>query len=99
VGNFDRGINGSNINTVIQNYNSTVAGQATPAGQVLIQNGLFTLGQLQQMGDGVAPHVCLAPPAVDPVCGAPSSPGNQVNLSWLKAFDTKFTWSHTFKER
>jgi len=100
VGNFDRGISASNINTVIQNYNNTVAGQATPAGQMLIQNGLFTLAQLQQMGDGVAPHVCLAPPMADPACpGSPNGPGNQVNLSWLRAFDTKLTWNHTFKER
>jgi hypothetical protein len=101
VGNFDRGINAADINKAITNYNNTVAGQATPAGQVLIQNGLFTLAQLQQMGDGVAPHVCLAPPAVDPnpICTAPTYPGGQVNLSWLRAFDLKFAWSHTFKER
>ncbi len=86
IGNFDRGINASNINKIISNYNTTIAGQATPAGQVLINNGLFTLKQLQQMGDGVAPTIPLAPPG-------------QVNLAWLKAFDMKFTWNHTFRER
>ena len=101
VGNFDRGINGASINRVIQNYDNTVAGQATPAGQVLIQNGLFTLAQLQQMGDGVAPYVCQAPPVVDtnPSCAPPNYAGNQVNLSWLKALDLKLTWNHTFKEK
>lgn len=82
VGNFDRGINASNINKTIANYNATLANQATPAGQVLIQNGLFTLAQLQALG-GVAPTLPLAPPG-------------QVNLAWLKAFDLKFSWSHTF---
>jgi hypothetical protein len=86
VGNFDRGINTSNINAAITHYNNTYAGQATPAGQVLIQNGLFTLGQLQQMGDGVAPTIPLAPPG-------------QVNLAWLRAFDMKLTWTHAFGER
>jgi hypothetical protein len=86
VGNFDRGINAGNINTVINNYNSTIAGQATPAGQVLINNGLFTLGQLQQMKDGVAPMVPLAP-------------AGQQNLSWLRAFDMKLSWNRTFFER
>jgi Carboxypeptidase regulatory-like domain len=86
VGSFGRGINASNINTTITNYNNTIAGQATPAGQVLIQNGLFTLAQLQKMGDGVAPTLPLAPPG-------------QVNLAWMRAFDTKLSWSHTFYER
>ena len=85
VGNFDRGIDASNINKVISNYNTNVAGQATPAGQVLIQNNLMTLSDLVALG-GVAPTVPLAP-------------ADQVNYSWLKAFDTTIAWSHTFFER
>jgi hypothetical protein len=86
VGNFGRGIDASNINATITKYNSTVAGQATPAGQVLIQNGLFTLAQLQLMRDGVAPTLSLAPPG-------------QVDLAWLRALDMKLSWAHTFRER
>ncbi len=95
VGNFGRGINASNLNTVINNYNNTYAGQPTPAGQVLIQNNLFTLQQLQTIGattlgqpfgDGVAPML-------------PNAPPGQVNLAWLRAFDLKFSWKHTFLER
>src|SRR5208282_3596341 len=60
-----------------------------------IQNGLFTLNQLQTIGastlgtpfgDGVAPAV-------------PNAPPGQVNLAWLRAFDLKFAWKHTFWER
>jgi hypothetical protein len=84
-GQFDRGINASNINQVINNYNSKVAGQATPAGQVLISNGLMTLSQLQALG-GVPPTV-------------PTAPANQVDFSWLRALDMKVAWRHTFRER
>jgi len=98
VGSFARGIDASNINSLIANYNSTYASQPTPAGQLLIQNGLLTLQQLQALG-AVAPHVCLAPPAVDPMCAPPSGPGKQVNLSWLRAFDLKVSWSHTIREK
>ncbi|MHB8215145.1 MAG: TonB-dependent receptor [Candidatus Sulfotelmatobacter sp.] len=85
VGNFDRGIDASSINKVISNYNSNVAGLPTPAGQVLIQNNLMTQADLVALG-GVAPTLALAP-------------SDQVNYSWLKAFDTTLAWSHTFFER
>ncbi len=85
VGNFDRGINAGNINGAIANYNSTVAGQPTPAGQVLISNGLMTQAQLVALG-GVAPTVPLAPP-------------DQVNEAWLRTMDMTLAWTYTIKER
>ncbi len=101
VGSFDRGINAWNINSVLTNYNNTVALNLTPAGQVLLQNRLFTAAQLG-VGDSlcynnpnnlpvnslcaIAPPVLLAPPA-------------EVNLSWLRAFDLKLAWSYMIRER
>jgi hypothetical protein len=85
VGSFDRGINAGNINAAIANYNATVAGQPTPAGNVLIQNGLMTAAQLVSL-NGVAPTIPLAPPG-------------QVNFPWLRTFDTTFAWTYTIKER
>jgi len=85
VGNFDRGVDAGNINKVINHFNSTIAGQPTPAGQVLIKNGVFNLAQLQALG-AVAPPIPLAPKG-------------QVDLAWLRAFDLKVTWSYVFKEK
>jgi hypothetical protein len=84
-GSFGRDISNGNINNAINNYNNTVANHATPAGQVLINNGLFTLAQLQALG-GVAPSI-------------PTAPANEVGLAPLKAFDLKIGWHHSFRER
>ncbi len=83
-GSFMRGISPSGLTNVISNYNQNVAGQATPAGQVLISQGLFTLSQLQAMG-GVAPTL----PA--PVAGS-------VGLAWLKDVDMSLRWKYRIKE-
>jgi Carboxypeptidase regulatory-like domain len=85
VGSFGRQINAGNLNDLISNYNVNVAGHPTPAGQVLVQNGLFTQAQLIQLG-GVAPTIALAPQ------------GNP-NLSWLRDMDVKLAWTYKIKER
>lgn len=100
LGQFERGTDAGSLVGLINRYNGAVAGQPTPAGNVLIKNNLMTAADLAALG-GVAPHVCLPPPAVDPdpSCSAPDSPGNQVNFSWLRALDLKLAWRHTFHDR
>lgn len=84
-GQFGRGTNASNINSLISNYNSKYGNQPTPAGQALVTNNLMTVAQLQALG-GVAPII-------------PAAPGDQANFPWLRAFDLNFAWKYTFKER
>jgi hypothetical protein len=100
VGSFDRGINASNINKVLADYNHTAALKLTPAGQVLIQNGLFTTAQL-----GVGDSLCYSNPnslPVNSLCAitplVPLAPTGQVNLAWLRALDLKVSWSHGIHE-
>jgi Carboxypeptidase regulatory-like domain len=85
MGAFDRHVDAAGLNAFINNYNATVAGQPTPAGQVLINSGLMTVAQLQALG-AVAPTIALAPQG-------------QVNLDWLRSLDMRLAWRHTFKER
>jgi hypothetical protein len=87
VGAFMRSIGPEGLTKAVANYNSTIgATLPTPAGQALINSGLFTLSQLQALG-GVATPV------------SPVVPG-QVGLGWLKAFDLEFSWvGHFFHER
>ncbi len=85
VGAFNRQFGASGLGSAINNYNSTVANQPTPAGQVLVANGLMTVAQLQALG-GVAPTIQAPPPG-------------QVNMGSLRSFDLRFSWAHKFKER
>ena len=85
IGSFGRQVKASNLNGFIQNYNQNFAGQPTPAGQVLIQEGLFTSGQLRALG-GVQQPIPLAP-------------ANQANMGWLRASDLSLTWRYRVKDR
>ena len=87
VGAYMRGLGPGGLTNAVNNYNSTIGGVLpTPAGQALINNGLFTLAQLQALGGVAAP----VPPVV----------AGQVGLGWLKAFDLEFSWvGHAFHER
>ena len=78
IGSFGRSIKASDINKYISNYNSTFAGQLTPAGQALVSAGLFTQAQLVSLG-GVMPTLQAAP-------------AGQVGVSPLFTFDAHLSW-------
>jgi Carboxypeptidase regulatory-like domain len=83
IGAFGRSIKPGDLAAFISNYNTTVAGTATPAGQTLITNGLFSLAQLQALG-GVFPTL--------------QAPLGQVGLGWLKTFDLKASYPRKIGE-
>jgi hypothetical protein len=62
IGSYGRGVNGvSGLNSVITNFNNNFGGKLTPAGQALVNAGLFTSAQLAAIG-AVIPTLALAPP-------------------------------------
>jgi hypothetical protein len=60
IGSFGRSVKVNDLNNVISNYDSSQAGQLTPAGQALVSAGLFTQDQLKSLG-AVAPSIHPAP--------------------------------------
>jgi hypothetical protein len=93
-GAFMRNVSLGDLPNVVNNYNNTVADNLTPAGQLLVSQGLFTA---QQLGVGnqlcvnnpnsvSAGAACAVAPAISPVV-----PG-EVGLTWLKTFDMSLTW-------
>jgi hypothetical protein len=84
VGSFGHGIDRNNINTFINNYNHIFAGQPTPSGQVLLNSGLFSLGQLTSIG------------AVQQV--VPSAPVEEAGMGWMRAVDVNLNWVYKFRE-
>jgi hypothetical protein len=85
-GQYGRGLKGaSGLNKAISAYNSTYANNLTPAGLLLVSQGLFTTTQLQQLG-AVMPTIPLAPQ-------------QQVGLDPLIQTDLRFSYHHKFSER
>lgn len=84
-GAFGRSIKAGDLKNVITNYNNKYANTVTPAGQALIDAGLFTLAQLQQIGAVQKPvyagstHI-LANPIYKSIDASLSYP---VKLKWL----------------
>ena len=101
VGDFGRNVSASNLNNTINNYYDNFAGQLTPAGQALVNAGLFSASQLQQLG-AVLPGRCnpdgTPVNASEPSCVALAPPGN-VGLGWLRSLDMTFAWPIKIKER
>ena len=96
VGSFGRDFGTNGLNKLITNFNNTMVGQATPAGKVLIANGLFTLAQLQALGGVIGGSTPTSTAAFGPLQLAPRG---AVGQGWLKTFDLNLSWGYRFKER
>lgn len=95
VGGFGRSFGVSGLNQKITNFNNTRVGQATPAGQVLIDNGLMTLSDLQSLGGVIGGSTPTSTQPFGPLALAP--PG-AIGQAWLKTFDFGLNWAFKIKE-
>jgi hypothetical protein len=75
----------SKLNDAIAFYNGSYAGKLTPAGQVLVNSGLFTGQQLVALG------------AYSPIIQ--SLPGHSAGATWLKTMDLRLVWPFQVSER
>jgi hypothetical protein len=82
AGAFGRSVKASNLNGVINKYNASYAGKPTPAGALLISQGLLTGAQLSQLG-GVMPTLSNAP-------------AGEVGLDLLLLTDVRLAYHHGF---
>jgi hypothetical protein len=75
IGSFGRSVKVNDLNNLIRNYDSSQAGQLTPAGQALVSAGLFTQDQLKSLG--------AVTPSIDPAAAG------QVGLDSLLTTDLR----------
>jgi hypothetical protein len=78
LGSFGHGVNTGNLNRMISNFNANTAGKLTPAGQALVNAGLLTATQMQQLG-AVIPSIPLAPKGE---VGLDNFIANDLRISW-----------------
>jgi Carboxypeptidase regulatory-like domain len=87
IGSFGRDFGVGGLNQLINRFNTTLVGTATPAGQALINANLFNLGQLQSLQAVIGPGpIQLAPQGA-------------VGQAWLRTFDLGLNWGYKIKER
>ena len=84
LGAFNRSVSPGSLNSVISNYNKTVAGTLSPAGQALVSGGLFTQAQLVALGA-----------VMDSI---PTAPAGEMGLTWLKTIDLKVAYPIKIRE-
>jgi len=88
VGSYMRSFNASGLQHAIANYNATFPTSATPqtpAGNALVNGGVFSLQELQSMGGVLQPLAASVP--------------NVAGLGWFKTFDVRLGWEHHLGER
>jgi Carboxypeptidase regulatory-like domain len=84
-GTFMRGVSASDLNSVISNFNTNVAGTLTPAGKALVSANLFTQAELTSLGAVITQ---IAPP-----------PAHNAGNTMYRDVDAVLAWPIKLRER
>jgi hypothetical protein len=102
IGQFQRGTNISNLQSVINDYNHTFANNLTPAGACLVGNNVPSGNHFTCPGQISGPAVMTPQDLVALGWVLPTissvAPG-ALGIPWLKSFDLKASWPLKIKER
>jgi hypothetical protein len=102
IGQFERGTNIGNLQSVINNYNHTFSGKLTPAGECLVANVTASNNPFTCPGQIAGPAVMTPTdmttlgwvlPRLNSV-----APG-AVGIPWLKSMDLRASWPIRIRER
>jgi hypothetical protein len=93
IGSFGRSVNISKLNQLIESFNKNFVGQATPAGNALIQNNLLTLQDLQALG-GV-----IGGDGLGHINNIQTAPAGAIGQRWLRTFDLGMSWAYKIHEQ
>ncbi|HZC36735.1 MAG TPA: hypothetical protein VE242_14025, partial [Chthoniobacterales bacterium] len=94
VGAFGRSIGPGGLNNFLSQYNSKFGNQLTPAGQALVNAGLFTADQLMRL--------CAITPSLNPINGCAAAypdlqliqaPSGEVGNGNFFTFDLRLGWA------
>jgi hypothetical protein len=84
LGQFERGTNAGNLQSLISSYNTKFAGTLTPAGTMLVNSNVMTSADMTALG-WVMPQLANVPPGA-------------VDFGWLKGLDFKAAWPIKLRE-
>jgi len=87
-GSFGRDFGTQGLNQKINIFNTTMAGQLTPAGQALVTNGIMTGDELVHLGGVINGGATLQ-----------TAPSGAVGPGWLKTFDLGLNWGYKIKDK
>jgi hypothetical protein len=107
-GSFDRDFGVTGLNKLIDKFNGTFTGTLTPAGQALVDAGLFTSDQLKALGAVVTGYQTDPDTDVilrDPItgfalpAGLANAPTNQKDNPLFYTTDVRLSWAWKVRER